>query len=248
MTTRYKITLALLAGTLAASNARAQLFADESFSYSNGTLTTVSSDAWAAHSGAGVIPVQVVDGAAVLNQGSGSREDVNIALGQTMVPGDIWYYSMDVTVTGGNTAVYFAMLMETASLFNARLWVSPSEGSDFTFAISDGSAIDATWGSGLTFGNTYKVVVAYDYDDGDSTLWVNPTSEASPSVTFNGGLSDDITSFGLRQAGGNSSQVVDNLRVGDTFAAVAVPEPHEYGLMFGGVLGAFALWRRRARR
>ena len=52
----------------------------EDFSYADGNL--VGNGGWAAHSGAGNSPVQVSGGQITLNQGSGSREDVNRSIGE----------------------------------------------------------------------------------------------------------------------------------------------------------------------
>ena len=62
------------------------LFSDNFNSYSPGNL--VGQGGWAAHSAAGLTPVQVSGGTISLVQGSGSREDVNHDLGAIMGAGD----------------------------------------------------------------------------------------------------------------------------------------------------------------
>jgi len=120
-------------------NARAELFIDEGFDYPNGNLTSVSGGAWQAHSAAGSTPIQVVNDAAVLHQGSGSREDDHIDTGVTMTSGDTWYSSFDVTINGGSNQVYFAHFKDAGNIFEARVFVTAFSGSDFTFGLS-GSA------------------------------------------------------------------------------------------------------------
>ncbi len=229
-----------------ASSAHATVLAQDSFNYADGNLATVSGGAWTVFSGAGGTPISVVSGEAVLTQGAGGREDDSISLGATMGAGDKWYYSLDVSVSGGNTAVYFAMLMQNTSTFNARLFVTPLEGSDYTFGVGATSSVGASWATGFTFGSIHKVVVAYDYDSGDTTLWIDPTSEASTSVTFDGTFQDEVVSFGFRQAAGNSIQNVTSFIAGTTFNdVVPVPEPSTYAMLLAGIGVMFWVVRRK---
>jgi len=171
-------------------------------------------------------------GKAVIAQGAGSREDVNVPLGATISAGQIYYASFDVLIAGTApvTNVYFAHFKDAGagSNFNGRVFATTAvAGGDFTFGISDavGTTPSATFGSDFSFGTTYRLVVAYNFDLGTSQLWVNPTSMASPSIT-----STDVdtlqamATFAFRQAAGNTTQTIDNLAVATTFSEV-VPEP-----------------------
>lgn len=82
----------------------------ENFNYADGNL--VPNGGWAAHSGAGANPVQVVSNAIVLSQGAGSREDVSRALGATLSSGTTFTYTFDVAVNDSAAAstMYFAHL------------------------------------------------------------------------------------------------------------------------------------------
>jgi hypothetical protein len=223
------------------------LYSDNFNSFSDGNL--VGQGSWTAHSGAGSIPVLVSGGAISLNQGSGSREDVNVPVGATMGVGDTWYYAFDATVSGGSTAVYFAMFMQGTSNFEGKLFIEPFTGYDFTFGISGGSETVVNWGSGLTFGTDYRVVVSFNYDTKFSQLWVNPVSMASPSISTTGNFQNAATAFAFRQAAGNSSQVIDNLVVAtsfqEAFTGVAVPEPSTFALAIAGGLACLAALRRK---
>lgn len=223
------------------------LFSDNFNSFSPGNL--VGQGSWAAHSAAGVTPVQVSGGTISLDQGAGSREDVNHVLGATMGPGDTWYYSFDATVSADSSLVYFAMLLQGTSNFEGKLFVAPFAGSDFTFGVSGSASTgETTWATGLNFGTTYKVVVSFNYDTEVATLWVNPTSQASTSINNTGSFQDAATAIAFRQATGSTSvQQIDNLIVGTTFNdVVPVPEPSTLALgLVGGFAGLVALRRKR---
>lgn len=235
-----------------ASYADASILVNDNFDRADGNLvgtapTPGPGGVWAAHSAAGVIPVQIAGGDIDLLQGSGSREDVNTGLGVAAGAGDVFYAGMDFTNTGGTTDVYFAMFMEGTSFFNARVWVTaPAAGGDFRLAQSnDNSIIDGdgeAFSGDLSFGTMYRLVIRYDYSAADGQLWINPVNELSPSVEpSDPGFSDEVSAFAFRQAGGNSTQTIDNLIVATTFAE-AVPEPGTLALLS---IGALALIRRR---
>jgi hypothetical protein len=233
----------VLALAVLADNHASVLFQDD-FNYADGDLTTVSGGTWFAISGAGAMPIQVLNDQVILNQGAGSREDDSALLGATMGAGDIWFYSLQVSVTSNNSNVYFASFQESSSIFNARLFVTAFGGSDFTFGIGETSTLGATWGTGLTYGVTYTVVVGYEFDTGITTLWVNPIDQSSTSVSFDGVNSDEIVQFGLRQAtGATSTQTIGSVVVGTSFGDV-IPEPTTAALLVGG-LGSMVWIRRR---
>lgn len=233
------LALALLATTCLTS--QAAVLINETFSYPDGNLA--GNGGWLAHSGAGATPVQVVSSTVVLNQGSGSREDVNVPLGVTMGAGDVFYASFDFTVSSGSTDVYFAHFKNTTTGFGSRVFVTAAPGGAGDYGIGIGeAALTVTFPTALDFGTTYKAVIAYSYDSRTSQLWIDPTSAASTSVTSTAATGDlFVSSFGLRQAGGNSTQIIDNLIVATTLNEV-IPEPTTTLL---GLIGAVALIRRR---
>ena len=89
------------------------------------------------------------------------------------------------------------------------------------------------WPTPLSTNTTYTIVTRYVLATGTSTLWVNPVTEGSASVTdtnllpsepltaapTNGVLAIDC--YGFRQASGGPTVVVDSLRIGTIFADVA---------------------------
>ena len=113
----------------------------------------------------------------------------------------------------------------------------------------------------LTLGTTYRVVSSFNLDTQQTTLWIDPESAASPSVAFTPDATVKLTpvdAFALRQGttsfpggvlGWPGDTLVDDLRVGRTFAEVIspVPEPRAWALLFGLGLVIFGLGQRRRR-
>jgi hypothetical protein len=233
--------------------AHASILVNEPFATDGGLVGTnpTVGGPWAAHSGAGSVPVQVSSGAAIIAQGAGSREDVNVAFagGETAGAGEKFYASFDLTIADPAAAVtsgYFAHFLQGTSSFTTRVWVAPGTTSaNFKLAISGGSTIESTWASDLSYGTTYKVVMLYDYDNALTTgakLWVNPVNESSTSISSTTGFQNAIFALAFRQAAGNTSQTIDNVLVGTTFTDV-VPEPT--GLAVLGIGAAVGLLARR---
>ncbi len=223
--------------------ASADVLLNETFSYGNGNL--VGNGGWGAHSGAGSQPVQVDAGAIVLNQGSGSREDVSVDLGQVMGAGDIWRFEFDVSVSGTAAAqnVYFAHFKNagTGTAFNARLFITaPTAGGDFTFGIGEtASTPSTTFNSAFNYGTTYRVFAEYNYDLGYSELWIDSRTNGVIDSSGDPDTLQLMSMMAFRQAGGNTSMRIDNLTV------TAVPEPTSFGtLMLVGIGLAFARRRR----
>jgi len=252
MSTRRILLAAVLAVGMTTTLASAQLI-NETFTYPNGNLVGQGVPAWEAHSAAGSSPVQVSSNTAVLNQGSGSREDVNKPMGAVLGSGQKIYGSFDFSNTGGSGDVYFAHFKDSGTInFASRVWITaPTQGGNYTIGITSTSGTASNvvdWTAfDLTFGTTYRVVHAYNFDTGLAELWVNPVNEASTSVSHAGIAGTAVERYAYRQAGpssGTSSQTVDNLCVAFNFndALNCTPEPAT-AAFFG--LGLVALLRRR---
>jgi len=214
----------ILAGALAlASTASAQVLASDDFAYT-GALTA---NGWTAHSGAGNKVINANGMFAVLEHGSGSGEDINIAFPALTAADDV-YASFTLNVPSGNpvnpdgNGTYFAHFKDASFGFRGRFGVlSPAAAGDFQLAInadSSGLGAGAQWASDLNFDTNYTVVISYDAATGESKLWVDPANAASTSVSHTGATGTLIESFALRQASDHTGFVnIDDVVVGNTF-------------------------------
>ncbi len=242
------------------ASAQGALLVSDSFPYADGNLvgqTPTVGGTWAAHSGAGNLPVQVSSGQIVLQQGSGSREDVNSSFdgGWTAgTSGNVVYSSFDLSVPDPSATIsstYFAHFLQGTSTFASRLWVTTPTSSGYRIALTNGSSLSPATGapaysSDLAFGTTYTVVTSYDYSTMTGQLWIDPTLASHPSLdATDPGFADAVTAYAFRQSSGNTIENIDNLKVGTTFYDVTgIPEPSSLCLLG---LGGLALMGRKRR-
>ena len=99
---------------------------------------------------------------------------------------------------------------------------------------NDAISVTNQWPTPLDTNVTYTVVTRYVLSNAFSTIWINPTAQSDPSITDTNVLPYDIGSNGLptngpinisaynfRQASGEGTMLIDNLKVGTVFADVA---------------------------
>jgi hypothetical protein len=234
---RFLPLLGCLACTLTA-NATALL--NETFSYANGSLTTVSGGAWAAHSSVGLNPVQVTNNQIRLQGLTASAEDVNRALpGGPYTPesGAVLYAGFDVKFTAlplPSTAFsnnYFAHFSDGGPInFRGRIYPTLSNAAPGSFRVGIANNTNRQdqggvvyWGSDLSLNTTYRLVMRFDVASGLNTmLWINPAVETDTHITAidplpAGVAPTNILAFAFRQNGGVGTNLIDNLRVGTDF-------------------------------
>ena len=233
---RLATTLGLLAlAAISASPAFAiSIFAD-GFSYPNGNL--VPNGGWANFSGA-TTDIQVVSGRATGGAiGNPANDDHRLFTAQPTTAKTYACFVANIPAFAGvPKPIYFAMLKDGGtSIFVSRVYVVNFPGGGWTFGISHSSTAAGVgltrWTAPLNFNTDYTLVINYDPVARTSSLWVNPFTEASPSVTdANATITPvGVAGFGLRQSNGASALPaefagaadwnwsVDNLGVGTTF-------------------------------
>lgn len=237
----------LLVGLAYACSAHAGIILSDSFSYPDGAVTEAPGSPWVAHSGAGNGPVQIIGGQ--LRVTGGSAEDVNALLagGPYLSNSVAVLYSsfkMRVTSQPGAAGTYIAHFKDTnsgaATGFGGRVWVNNTNAytgaavSNNQFRIGIGNGTSASSLSGqinqdLFLSTNYLIVTRFVPNTGLATIWVNPTAESDPSVTATDpGTAArpnpiDVVAYSFRQASGQGTIFVDDLRVGTTFNDVAGP-------------------------
>lgn len=252
-TMNRKIVSMLSAATIAlgvVSMSHASPLVSETFSYPDGGLvgnTPSVGGAWNAQSAAGLTPIMVSSGEAVLNQGSGSREDDNVPFdgGFAASDGTVLVSSFDLTVPDPGAAItpgYFAAFLQGTGNYTSRVWITtPSGSSGYRIALMNGSATPgatSAYSNDLTFGQTYTITTTYDYTNKSGSLFIDTTDISSGGIAAtDSGFSDAADAYAFRQAAGNTQQIIDNLTVS------IAPEPASLSLLGMGAIGLIA--RRR---
>ena len=253
--------LSLVVGLAGTSSVMGNMIVQETFSHPDGNLTGNTPEIggiWTTHSG--TTAVAVVSGQAKLTQANSEDTHSNFSTGP-IGAGDKIYAAFDLTVpsqTNAITAGYFVHFKDVGNFFGTRIWIAPPTTGNYKLVLSgDNSITDAdgevAWPVGLAFDTTYRIVGSYDYDSGQTKMWVDPMTEASLSVTATDTFAgDEFESISLRQfsaGAGTSMQLIDCLQVATTFdeAAICIPEPSTVALMLLASLAMLGVSRRTAR-
>jgi hypothetical protein len=210
------------------------LLVNEPFTYADGDLPGVSASRWIAHSAAASNDAYVVSGQ--LRVSATNAEDVSVTFSNlTLFPvnsGGILYSKFDLNcavLPVGSGGSYFAHYRDTTtSNFRARLFAATNgvaTPGTYRLGVANGAFAITYFPMDLSPGTTYTVVTRYNVGTATTTLWVNPTSEASPSVTSGETATPiEIDYFCFRQDNTSNPnagvQVVDNLLVGTEFTDV----------------------------
>jgi len=233
-TTSRFFAFALLASAALCANARATVLLADAFTYPNGNLA--GNGGWTTFSGTGT-DIAVNAGRAIGNHSNAPDDKTGFAAQPTTSK---TYACFDVIVpapAGTPKATYFAMITDGGTTnFYSRVYIVKS-GATFTFAISHSSTTTTVgvtaWPVALLYDHKYNVVINEDPVNKSSTLWVDPATESSASVTDANSATTEVSvnSFCLRQSSTastlpaspdysgttNATYSVDNLGVGTTF-------------------------------
>ena len=135
-----------------------------------------------------------------------------------------------------------------------RLFVTPTGDSE-TFNIGVENNLDnpLIWTSALSVGANYRAVVGFT-EDGTSDLtrlWIDPVTIDSDSVADTAEtVASSIDGIRLRSSdpfpswSTGSEILINEICVGDSFGAVAVPESNTYPFLMGFFVTAFVLCKR----
>ena len=207
----------------------AALVLDEPFNYPDGSLVLVSGGAWETHNG-GAGELLVVNGTAEVRQDQ--REDVNRPLSGQPYTNGVLYLSCVVEFTElplSTPGTYFLHFKAERSTFRAKVFVTTEGAGEnrFRLGIANGFNTQVTYvPSDLAPNTAYTVVVRYNVETAQSTLWINPTSEETMVNRADGVDAPDpveIVAVALRESnasGGMGVVRVDDLKVGTTFEDV----------------------------
>lgn len=246
------------------TNAQAERLLTENFEYNLGNL--YGQGGWLKYSTQTAAPVQVVDGAltyagyqdnavgkAVKLTQTPSAEDVMRPFSETAVSSGKVYASLLVKVEAVADDQYFFVLLQPTSagivdgknpVENARLLASKGSADDkFVFKISRNSATLFASTEEFALGQTYLVVMSYEFVEGEKNdiikVWVNPATggtepnanAAINSATHTGADMKSIQAFELRQSSSASKTgpevTVDAVRIGTAWADLFDNAPAE---------------------
>ena len=216
----------LLLVVVAQNGSDAALILSESFDYPDGTLEEGASERWTGHSGTDG-QVEVLQGRMVLT--GAESQDVNATLeGGPYASGSVPFlfcgFKVRFTEIPAAKGTYFAHFKDGRSGFRGRIWARASAETDgmIQLGISSGSgtAADEWHGATVTLETDHWVVCRLATADIVATLWLDPESQQSPSVSSGGGANLEISAFAFRQSSGMGGALVDDLRVGTEFEDV----------------------------
>jgi hypothetical protein len=196
------------------------------FSYADGSLVTNSAFLWQNRSGTDG-ECQVVNGQLQLTR-SQTEDVVGGLIGGPYNPsnGVVLYASFKLKLLSlpPNVPGYFAHFANGSTL-RGRVYVGTTNAipGRYRLFVANGTDSPVMLPSDLYTNLTYTVVTRYNIDTATTALWLNPAGETDAAV-----LGTDlqtparVSSFGFRQDTGiGATMLVDDLKVGLSFAAVA---------------------------
>jgi hypothetical protein len=122
---------------------------------------------------------------------------------------------------------YFAIFKDgrTTSNFRGKIYASTINAATGFYRLglaNVANSFSVQFPLDLQTNQSYLVVSRCNTGTGETVLWVNPTSEASPSVAATDVVTPvGISAYGLRQSSGIGISYLDNLAIGTAFGDVA---------------------------
>ncbi len=215
---------------IAGFSTKAALVLSENFSYADGPIVGAAGSPWAAHSGTSSNNEALVS-SGKLQVTFARNEDIDAPLsGQPYATnsGAVLYASFVVNFSALPTSsgAYFAHF-NPGSNFRAIIWANTTGAPAglFRLGISNvGTGSIAPSGqlaNNLSTNQNYFVVTRYNLGTGASTIWLNSISESDPSVTASDtAVPVTVSAFSFRQTSGEGTMLIDDLKVGTSFADV----------------------------
>jgi hypothetical protein len=200
------------------------------FEYPDGSLLTNSAFLWEHRSGV-IGQAQVTHGK--LQVTTDQTEDVIAPL-----IGGPYARSNSTVLYASLKATFLSLPKEAPALFahfadgsmlRGRIYAGTSNAMTgfYRLFVANGSNTNHMIPANLSPNVAYTVVTRYDLDAASTTVWLNPSAETDPGVTADDPQSAvSIASYGFRQDSDlGATLLVDDLRVGLSFASVLPPPP-----------------------
>jgi hypothetical protein len=194
------------------------------FVYANGSLLTNSGFLWDSRSGTEG-QCQVTNGQLLLVGATGEDVDAPLVGAPFHTGSNIALYAaFKVTFLSLPKFVpdYFAHF-SSGTTFRGRIYASTSNALAGAFRLLVANNTNTTeLATDLNTNSTYTIVTRYNLDAPQTTLWLNPVSEASPGATATDNpATTAISSYDFRQDSGVGATIlIDDFKVGLSFAAV----------------------------
>lgn len=243
-----KLLLTLISLVVCVATSRAALVFSETFNYADGGIVTNSVGVWVANTGTAN---SMLASNQQLLVSSSRSEDIAASLGSTYatngsVAALYASFSLKCLALPGTAGAYFAHFTGANTFgaltgHRARLWASTTNFAQgrlaysTNFLISILNSTNAIAGNAqvpteLTTNQTYTIVVRYEIATLTAKIWIDPTAESDPSTTGTDVPFDlfdpanglvNVSHYAFRQATGEGTMQIDNLKVGTLFNDVA---------------------------
>ena len=198
----------------------------ENFDYSDGPLVGAPASEWWTHSGT-TGQVQIVGGRAFISQSSTEDISLNLPGGPYLAATNIDLYTgliLHAKRLPTGTGEYLAHFKGAGtSGYAGKLFASTNGAAPgfFRLGIAETSNTGTYATNQLSINADYLVVLRYALSNANTTLWIEPASEGSPSISAtDSGTPGAVLCFGLRESASMGAYEIDLLRVGTNFSDV----------------------------